>query len=308
MTPDRQSWLWRWVSGLGRESAAPCPDPGTMAAFVDGRLDAPAREVVLEHLAECPSCRDLVTELSAPGDSTIVPPTTRPRLRTLAIGLALAAALVLCLTLLLGGDPPRLEERCRLAVEGLRAEEPELFQGFRLLDAAALDAGAVLRAGESLPLEPTGSVRERRPAFRWRAVPGATSYAVRLLTADGERVWRVTADRPALDYPADEPDLEEGVDYVWEVTGQGDVGTKVGTQGFRVLSAEGKEAVAAALRGIERGFADEDIDLGKAHYLIGRGLWSEAEAFAARFTERHPDEALGVQTRDAIRRRLGRDP
>lgn len=37
-----------------------CPTEETLAAFVDDRLDAAAREEVLDHLADCPDCRDIV--------------------------------------------------------------------------------------------------------------------------------------------------------------------------------------------------------------------------------------------------------
>ena len=36
----------------------PCPSDGTLAAFVDGRLDAAGRRQVVEHLADCAECRD----------------------------------------------------------------------------------------------------------------------------------------------------------------------------------------------------------------------------------------------------------
>jgi hypothetical protein len=39
------------------------PDLNTLAAFVDRRLDASARDQVVLHLAECPRCRAIVAEL-----------------------------------------------------------------------------------------------------------------------------------------------------------------------------------------------------------------------------------------------------
>lgn len=37
-----------------------CPDPETLSAFLDDRLDPKSRLAVVEHLAECGECRDLV--------------------------------------------------------------------------------------------------------------------------------------------------------------------------------------------------------------------------------------------------------
>lgn len=54
-----------------------CPDPETLAAFVDRRLEAAERTKVLEHMATCAECRDtvvLATELLAEE----APPVARP--------------------------------------------------------------------------------------------------------------------------------------------------------------------------------------------------------------------------------------
>jgi hypothetical protein len=37
-----------------------CPDAETLAAFIDGRLWGAARAVVVEHIADCAECRDVV--------------------------------------------------------------------------------------------------------------------------------------------------------------------------------------------------------------------------------------------------------
>ena len=42
-----------------------CPDPETLAAFVDGRLSAAERETVLVHLDSCRACREIVAEAAA---------------------------------------------------------------------------------------------------------------------------------------------------------------------------------------------------------------------------------------------------
>ncbi len=37
-----------------------CPSEETLAEFIDGRLDPEARRSVVEHLAVCGECRDIV--------------------------------------------------------------------------------------------------------------------------------------------------------------------------------------------------------------------------------------------------------
>ena len=42
------------------DATASCPGDETLAAFVDDRLDAGARQAVVSHLADCADCRDIV--------------------------------------------------------------------------------------------------------------------------------------------------------------------------------------------------------------------------------------------------------
>jgi tetratricopeptide (TPR) repeat protein len=74
-----------------------CPTPETLAAFVDGRLNAAEREEVMKHLADCAECRDtvlLATEIAAAEAPKVVRPRFRPRVWA---PLAAAAAAVVVL-------------------------------------------------------------------------------------------------------------------------------------------------------------------------------------------------------------------
>ncbi len=84
-----------------------CPSDETLAAFIDGRMSASAREDVVEHLSECGLCRDVVhsavdfqAEPADQGDGEErVPEVARPafggrRIARAAALLAAAAALV----------------------------------------------------------------------------------------------------------------------------------------------------------------------------------------------------------------------
>lgn len=96
-------------TGDERGSGAPrggCPDPETLAAFVDRRLEPGRRAGVADHIAGCDDCLFVVGETSAFLDD---PPATvhpRPRRRWLApaAGLLAGAALAL-IAIRFGGSP-----------------------------------------------------------------------------------------------------------------------------------------------------------------------------------------------------------
>lgn len=76
-----------------------CPSAETVAAFVDGRLTGSARRDVVEHLAECGDCRNLVNDVvdfQAEEEPAEIarPQFGRRRFATVAASLAAAAALI----------------------------------------------------------------------------------------------------------------------------------------------------------------------------------------------------------------------
>ena len=97
-----------------------CIDVETVAAFVDGTLDAPARDRVVAHLATCPDCTELVAEVVRTGEElaaensgtpAVTPmPLNRPakagwiRRPGVAIGGAIAIAASVFLVLMLRPD------------------------------------------------------------------------------------------------------------------------------------------------------------------------------------------------------------
>ncbi|HEX2122568.1 MAG TPA: zf-HC2 domain-containing protein [Thermoanaerobaculia bacterium] len=81
-----------------------CPDNETLAAFIDGRLDPHASRAVIEHMADCPDCRDIfVAEGDLRADADVAPETepevSRFRARSWAVPLAVAATLAIALSL-----------------------------------------------------------------------------------------------------------------------------------------------------------------------------------------------------------------
>jgi hypothetical protein len=121
--------MWRTSEAAGRDDrmnshgmAVPtgsrvtgCPDPETLAAFVDGRLDVDARARVEAHVADCEDCLFIVSESVRfrDADAGAAPAASRSaegaqqgwsRRRWLAAGGTLAAAAALVLAVRVGWD------------------------------------------------------------------------------------------------------------------------------------------------------------------------------------------------------------
>ncbi len=88
-----------------------CPTEETLAAFIDGRLDSPARHVIVEHLAACGDCRDVViaaSDFQATADVRDVPAAVVGRFPRSVLAAAVAFAAAAILVVLFG---PLLRER-----------------------------------------------------------------------------------------------------------------------------------------------------------------------------------------------------
>ena len=164
---------------------------------------------------------------------------------------------------------------------------------------------SALRGGaDSSPLliEPrrTG-VLDLRPAFRWRAVEGATRYRLAVSGEQGE-LWNREVGGTTLDYPPDAPALAAGGDYLWEVRAFGDQGELRREESYvRVLATEDAAAVRAALVRIGDSAGGANAPATRylsGSYLSGRGLYCEAAAQFEALSRLSPDapaphEALG---------------
>lgn len=56
-----------------------------------------------------------------------------------------------------------------------------------------------------------------RPRFQWNKVDGAVVYTVLLTGADDSLIWEIETETNSIDYPSDQPDLERGRVYTWQV-------------------------------------------------------------------------------------------
>jgi anti-sigma factor RsiW len=191
--------------------SAACPDEHEIAGYVDGELDAAARQRVEGHLADCGHCLELVGLLcrehgaggTEPACAEIATPARDPAARSprrpwwLAPQWAAAATLILAVPLLLqlGRNPDR----------GAGEQESPEPRATRML--APTPAGLqVLAPGAG------AAVDGRRLSFRWTDVAGTPYYDVRIVTDAGDVVvqqrvtgttWQPTAQlglQPGAEY------------------------------------------------------------------------------------------------------------
>lgn len=157
------------------------------------------------------------------------------------------------------------------------------------------------RGGLDLILAPRQTdLLDDRPAFRWRAVAGASRYAI-VVSSDTGSLWRRETADTALAYPADAPALRRGEDYAFELTVPGASGVlHRETSRFRVKPGSDAETIRRHLARIEisgspRGRARDFL---AGAYLADQGLFADAaERFqavcAADPDDPGPRESLG---------------
>lgn len=150
------------------------------------------------------------------------------------------------------------------------------------------------------------SVLDDAPALRWRAVPGASRYRVRVGPAGGSEAWArevpATAGAEAsLDFPADAPRLAPGVEYEWEVAALDDKGT-LRREGaiVRMLPEDERASVMQNLARIAESAGRETAATRflSGSYLSGLGLYDDAARQFEALVSLSPDspeshEALG---------------
>jgi len=304
--PDDERTFETLVRRLAPGDAAPgnaCPRPDLLVGYADGRLLTRERERLEGHLAACETCRSLVAGLA----ETAVPAATgRGRLVVLARAWPYLAAAGVILAVALAALGPGLlfgrrstDELLVAAASDLARARPDLFGGFRALDAAerAATDGTVLRSSGAVTLlAPRGKVLETRPAFRWEGGGRAT---VVLETDDGRPLWRAEGGEE-LGYPEREAPLAPGSACIWSVeTGA----TRSDGLLFHVASAAERDAAAAARATVDARAPARVAKLLYAHWALRRGLLAEAERATRAYLADHPGDVAGQET---LRRATGR--
>ena len=198
---------------------SPCPDAHALSAYVEGKLDEPARAAMTRHLADCDRCLEsvaLAARLQG-GDAPVVPPLLLARARELGRGSvrsplvrwapALASAAVILLAAFVYLQPRTAPS----TGDGVApAERP---RDVRSGDEIA--AGPVITA----PVE-EGVLSGSPVRVEWSPVAGAVLYDIRIAAEDGALVWDGRAAAGATAIVA-EAQLQTGHRYYVTVTAQG---------------------------------------------------------------------------------------
>ena len=292
-----------------------CPELDSLAQYAEGILGARRRADVDAHVAGCDRCRSLLADLARAALVAVgaVAATPTGRLASFTRGLPIAAAaavLVAGLVLALrSGAPTVADTDARLVAVATRlsTDRPDLFAGFRSLDARERSAGGTdVQRGGIDSMSPSGVTVETRPTFEWAEVDGASDYTVSVIDSEGNRLLKQTANSARLDGASLQKALTRGTDYVWKVTAVGSVTPAEGTCALRVSSeAEANTYAAIVVAVAAATTTDEGLrDLATAHALLRRGFDADALPFARRHAAANLSDAVGRDTLALIRRRL----
>lgn len=212
-----------------------CPDEARLAAYADNQLEDRARHSLEDHLAGCEFCPGqlaFLARLQGSEPPEQVPPQLLARARELAAkqtrslwvpglrwatAFGAAASLLLVATLWL--NQPEISVSPPSPPEG---PSPESLAAPPPIPPAPAEPLPSVRSRQPEPVAPEllfpaeGSVvRAGYIDFQWRGMPRSLFYEIRVVTAEGDLVWRGRAEATRVQLPPD-VQLAAGQKYfVW---------------------------------------------------------------------------------------------
>lgn len=235
----------RWLKLLLRRRLEPSADPTedclgeeTVAAYVEGHLEASARAGIEEHLAGCSLCRQQVGYLvRAAADPTpaAVPANllakvenlAKPRLLVMGWNYrwaAAAAMIVLTVGVIWQLQSPEVPVSTPVGPSTAPTPPAEVAPA----PPATVPVTPPPPSGREIRSAPTraslpelvlpkdgAELRRSEIAFRWRDVPGHLSYEVQVASDEGDPVWRSRAETNEAALPADVVLQPGQVYFVW---------------------------------------------------------------------------------------------
>ena len=207
-----------------------CPDEGQLAAYVDQQLIGAERERVESHIAKCDSCLEQVGFLTKQSQVVAQPAPLlllhrAEQLKTAAsensplewkwVTVAAAICIVAIGVAVWREARPPIQER-PINVATAQKQPAQVVP-----DSSNSDTETAVRSlssNASLPvvLSPQAGATVHASDFiiRWEPIPNASAYEVRLVTANGDLVWRKRVHENSVNPP--HATLRPGVKYfVW---------------------------------------------------------------------------------------------
>ncbi|MFL5614858.1 MAG: hypothetical protein ACJ796_14440 [Gemmatimonadaceae bacterium] len=191
---DEMSALLRATAAHSGVAGPDCLDEETIAAVVDGTLEASARDAAARHVASCGHCRGAVASVvrgladtRVAGEIAKLHRGQRRRVPRYLFPAVAAAALGIFLV------------RPRGTVD----------------DGARHRGPTITSAPAPVPLSPVAAVAEAR-VLRWSAVPGADRYRVTIFDTGGKPVYEAQLADTVASLP-DTTRLAVGRVYLWYV-------------------------------------------------------------------------------------------
>lgn len=206
------------------------PDEHQLAAYVDQQLIGAERERVESHLAKCDSCLQQVgflvkqSQVSV-GDAPSLLVSQAKKLETAAhenlpfgwkwVSVAAALAVIAIGLVVWREVRPNTEEHSMIVATAERPLAPAVRDK---VQPNADNAVRSFHAPDSQPLvlspQPGAIVHASDFTIRWEPVPNSAAYEVRIVTADGDLVWRKRVHENSVDPP--KQILRPGLKYfVW---------------------------------------------------------------------------------------------
>lgn len=207
-----------------------CPDEHHLAAYVDQQLIGAERERVESHLARCDSCLQQVGFLVKQSGGPIgsAPPSLVQRAKEFETGvsehapfgwkwvaLPLATVVMVMGVLVWRKAGTDTQENSTIIATAPQPSGPAILPSVK---SGADTAVRSITRSDSQPLvlspQPGAIVHASDFSIRWEPVPNAAAYEVRVVTADGDLVWRKRVHENSVNPPKQM--LRAGLKYfVW---------------------------------------------------------------------------------------------
>lgn len=266
------------------EAGKPLPSLGApyddlVAGLIAGTLLDDERQSAVDVLAEHPELRRLLAGVDRALESE-----GRRRNRVVPWGRLAAAAAVLVVALAsyfalrTRNAPESTDAWLAGAAASLRGESPAIFEDFEPLGPAerAERRPSIERGGLVLQA-PRRAVLDGRPTFRWKAPPGATTFRVTAIDAEGRTLLTARAEGSPWPWPSDAAEVVPGTQVVWKVEADVPGQRLVGSQIFRRPTKADEARYRDGLARIPLlAPSEETASLLAAHWALRSGLLHEA--------------------------------